>query len=106
MPGSEAQILYHLYILRCSDGSLYTGIATDPERRLQTHADHRRGARYLRGRLPAELVYAQCVGDRGEAQRLEARVKRLRRADKFRLIEGKLSLSELRQRQASGSSPG
>jgi putative endonuclease len=65
---------YSLYILRCRDGSLYTGIALDVARRLEEHRQGVRGAKYLRGRRPVELVYEQPAGDRAAAQRLEYRV--------------------------------
>ncbi|RMH03313.1 MAG: GIY-YIG nuclease family protein [Planctomycetota bacterium] len=76
---------WFLYLVRCGDGSLYTGVATDVERRL---AEHRagRGARYLRGRGPLELVFAAEVGDRGRALRAERRVKRLDHAGKEALL--------------------
>ena len=60
-----------LYILRCADGSLYTGIASDVDARLHEHEHGRRGAKYLRGRTPFELVYTQAAGDRSAAQALE-----------------------------------
>jgi putative endonuclease len=82
---------YSLYILRCGDGSLYTGIALDVARRLEEHRKGVRGAKYLRGRAPVELVFEQPAGDRAAAQRLEYRVKSLSRADKEALIGGDLS---------------
>ncbi len=98
---------YHLYILRCSDGSLYTGITVDVERRLQQHESGKGGARYLRGRAPFELVFNALAGDRSLASRLEARVKRLRRHDKEQLIAGRLPLgSLLDENQVSASSEG
>lgn len=92
MPESGSPADYSLYILRCSDGSLYTGIAIDVEKRLLEHERGTRGARYLRGRAPYRLVFEQRVGDRSEAQSLEYRVKKLDRAAKLRLISGELSL--------------
>lgn len=68
---------YSVYVLRCRDGSYYTGIAKDVLRRLSEHEDGRRGAKYLRGRGPFELVFSRPVGDRGDAQRIEAWLKRL-----------------------------
>ncbi|WP_275287927.1 GIY-YIG nuclease family protein [Halomonas elongata] len=67
---------WHLYMIETANGALYTGITTDVERRL---AEHRagRGAKALRGKGPLHLVYHQAVGDRREALRLEAGVKRL-----------------------------
>jgi len=84
---SESQ--YTLYILRCSDGSLYTGIASDVDARLDEHRRGRRGAKYLRGRTPFELVFTQPAGSRGAAQSLEHRIKKLSRSDKLALIEGR-----------------
>ncbi|MDX1481685.1 MAG: GIY-YIG nuclease family protein [Woeseiaceae bacterium] len=77
---------YSLYVLRCRDDSLYTGIATDVARRLAEHADGRRGARYLRGRGPVRLLRAEPVGDRSAASRAEASFKRLSKSEKERLV--------------------
>ena len=82
---------YSLYILRCADGSLYTGIALDVARRLDEHRSGVRGAKYLRGRTPVELVFERPAGDRAAALRLEHRVKRLTRHEKEALIGGDLS---------------
>lgn len=62
-------------MLRCGDGSLYTGIATDVTRRFAEHRKGRRGAKYLRGRGPLKLLYQQEVGDRSLAAKIEYRVK-------------------------------
>jgi putative endonuclease len=86
---------FSLYILRCADGSLYTGITTDVEKRVAEHASGSRGAKYLRGKGPLELVLAEVVGDRATASRLEYRVKQLPRAQKLELIEGGRLLEEL-----------
>ena len=83
---------YSLYILRCADGSLYTGIAIDVDSRLVEHERGTRGAKYLRGRAPFRLVFQAPVGDRSEAQRVEYRVKRLDRSAKLRLVSGEISL--------------
>lgn len=83
--------MWYLYLVRCNDGSLYTGISTDVERRFAAHAANR-GARRLRGRGPLELVYSHALGDRGLASRVEHRVKQLNRSDKERLIRGELPL--------------
>ena len=82
---------YSLYILRCADGSLYTGIALDVARRLEEHRNGTRGAKYLRGRTPVELVFERPAGDRAAALRLEHRVKRLSKSEKEALIGGDLS---------------
>ena len=86
---------YSLYILRCGDGSLYTGIAIDVAKRLQEHELGKRGAKYLRGRGPLSLVFAQRLGDRSAATRAEYRIKRLNRADKEALVAGDTSLASL-----------
>lgn len=73
---------WSVYILRCADGSLYTGIATDVSRRLEQHTRGMRGAKYLRGRGPLRLVFERAVGDRGMASRVEYRIKALSKTDK------------------------
>lgn len=97
---------YQLYILRCADGSLYTGIALDVEARLRDHESDRVGAKYLRGRKPFKKVFECEAGDRSQAQRLEYRVKRLSRARKLGLIRGLLSPADLAHGQASESGSG
>ena len=77
---------YLVYILRCGDGTLYTGMTDDPERRLAAHRSGH-GAKYTRGRGPLELVYSEACGTRGDALRREAAIKRLPRAKKLRLIK-------------------
>ena len=67
---------WYLYLLECCNGRLYTGIATDVERRLEEHRAGR-GARYERGRGPLRLALQRSVGDRALALRVEARVKKL-----------------------------
>ena len=91
---------YSLYILHCADDTYYTGIARDVSARLEAHAGGTRGAKYLRGRSPFELVFECKAGDRSSALRLEYRIKGLSRDDKRALIDGRLDLGEL---QASGS---
>jgi putative endonuclease len=86
---------YTLYILRCADGSLYTGIASDVDARLAEHESGRRGAKYLRGRGPFELVFTLAAGDRGHAQSLEYRIKKLPRTEKLELIAGRRDASAL-----------
>ena len=86
---------YSLYILRCRDGSLYTGIAVDVDRRIREHESGGRGARYLRGKGPLHLEFSAHLGDRATAQQFEYRVKRLQRDRKEALIAGEMSLTEL-----------
>ena len=77
---------YWVYILRCGDDSLYTGIATDVDRRLEEHRSGK-GAKYTRGRGPLTVVYREALPDKGAALRREAAIKRLSRVEKLRLIE-------------------
>lgn len=76
---------WQVYIIRCSDSSLYTGITTDIGRRLQQHANGR-GAKYFRGRRPQELVYLEEGHDRSSAARREVAIKRMSRSEKEQLI--------------------
>ncbi|MEW6307492.1 MAG: 16S rRNA (cytidine(1402)-2'-O)-methyltransferase [Bacillota bacterium] len=78
---------YHVYMVRCADGTLYSGITADLERRLAEH-NGGRGSRYTRARTPVTLVWCQAAGDRAAAQRLEAKLKRSGRAAKEKLIGG------------------
>lgn len=87
--------LYSVYLVRCRDGSIYTGIATDVERRLAEHESGARGARYLRGRGPLTLVYRQEIGDRGTATKIEHRIKQLSHADKQDLAALTLRIKHL-----------
>ena len=75
------------YILRCADGSLYTGWTKDLEQRLQTH-NAGRGGKYTRSRLPVELVYREEFETKEEAMSREWHLKRLTRQEKLRLIAG------------------
>ena len=76
---------WHVYMLRCADHSLYTGVATDLEARVATH-NSGKGAKYTRGRLPVKLVYQEAVADRGAALKREHAIKRLPAAAKRQLI--------------------
>ena len=88
--------MWYLYIIRCGDDTLYTGITTDVERRFDEHRDGgRRAAKYLRGRGPLELVAQVGVGERRRAARLEHRVKRLSRSEKEHLVEHPALLVEM-----------
>jgi len=76
---------WQVYLLRCGDGTLYTGATNDLARRLARHASGR-GARYTRSRLPVALVHAERAAGRGAALRREAAIKRLDRRAKLALI--------------------
>ena len=84
-------MFWYVYMLRCGDGTLYTGITDNVERRLAAHRAGK-GAKYTRGRGPLELVYQERVPDKSAALRREAAIKRLRRREKERLIERAKSL--------------
>ena len=79
-------MMWYLYILRCKDGSLYTGITTDVEKRLEAHQSGK-GAKYTRGRGPLELVYKEECGDHSAALRRELEIKRLPREEKLKLMK-------------------
>lgn len=79
------ETIWYLYILRCKDNTLYTGITTNVEKRLQQHRSGK-GAKYTRGRAPLELVYQEVCKNHTEALKREAFVKKLTRKDKEALI--------------------
>lgn len=78
----------YVYLLRCSDGSLYCGWTTDLENRVKVHNEGK-GAKYTKSRLPVELVYYEAYKDRTAALSREWHVKRMTRAEKLQLIESK-----------------
>lgn len=77
---------WFVYIIEASDGSLYTGVTTDVERRFNEHFDTSRGARFFRGRKPVKVVYTQTHPDRSSALKREAAIKQLSREGKLKLI--------------------
>ena len=78
-----------VYLLRCADDSLYTGVARDLERRLQQHnGELAGGARYTRGRRPVSLLWSEACASRSVAQQREAAIKKLSRREKLRLASG------------------
>ncbi len=86
-----------IYILRCSDGSLYTGATNNLERRLEAHR-RGTGSRYVRSRLPFELAYRKLCKDRSEALRRELAIKRLSRAGKEKLCASPRSRAKGKKR--------
>jgi predicted GIY-YIG superfamily endonuclease len=78
--------MYYVYILKCGDGSLYTGIAVDVQRRLRQHQSGK-GAKYTRSHLPVSLVYQEPQPDKPSALRREMAIKKLSHAQKLGLIE-------------------
>ncbi|MGJ8696288.1 MAG: GIY-YIG nuclease family protein [Verrucomicrobiaceae bacterium] len=83
-----SESIWFLYMIKCGDGSLYTGIATDVERRFAEHEEGApKGAKYTRGKGPLSLVYQVEVGTRSEACKEELRVKSLTKKEKLKLVE-------------------
>lgn len=82
---------WHVYIILCSDDTLYTGITTDIERRLRQHAQGS-GAKYFRGRQPKELLYLEGGHDRSSASRRELAIKALKASEKHLLSSSNLNL--------------
>ena len=92
---------WQVYIILCSDATLYTGITNDLARRYAQH-DCRRGARYFLGRRPVQVVYLENGHSRSSASRREAAIKRLPRRDKVRLLNSPLNELADSDRAASG----
>lgn len=87
---------WHLYIIRVRSGSLYTGIATDVDRRFAEHVEGgKKGSKYLRARGPLTLVYREKIGTRSQASKIEAVVKNLPKPQKESLAQGNLKLDGL-----------
>jgi putative endonuclease len=85
----KPQPTWWLYMIRCADNSLYTGITIDVDRRFAEHqAQGKKSAKYLRGKGPLELVFTTPVGTKSEASRLEVRVKGCSKRVKERIILG------------------
>jgi putative endonuclease len=83
---SASATAWWVYLLRCADGTLYTGITTDVMRRVAEHnGDGGAGARYTRSRRPVQLVYVEAAASRAAASRREAEIKQLDRARKLAL---------------------
>ena len=78
--------MWYVYLLRCADGTLYTGVTIDPERRVKEHNESREGAKYTRTRRPVSLVHLEAFPTRSEACVREAAIKKLSRANKQALL--------------------
>ena len=79
--------MYYVYIVKCADTTLYTGIATELERRIEEHNSSDKGAKYTRIRRPVTLVYSEEYQDRSSASKREYEIKkRMSRAEKLKLI--------------------
>ena len=79
-------VSFYVYLLRCADGTLYTGYTDDPVRRTKVH-NAGKGAKYTRARLPVELVYQEACADKSAALQREYEIKQLTRVQKLKLIE-------------------
>lgn len=84
--GEGKRVEYFVYILRCADDSLYTGITTDLARRIKAHNEGK-GAKYTRSHRPVTLAYQARLPDKSAALREEARIKKLTRAEKEKFIK-------------------
>ncbi len=101
----QAKPPWFLYIIRCNDNSLYTGITIDLERRFTEHeAQGKKCAKYLKGKAPLSLVFTTAAGqNKSEASRLEYRIKRLSKLKKERLVTGQVTVNQLGLLPASNS---
>jgi putative endonuclease len=79
--------MWYIYILECSDKTLYTGITNDLKRRVAEHNNSKLGAKYTRGRRPVKLVYSKRIKDRVKALQEECRIKKLSRTGKILFIK-------------------
>ena len=77
---------WHVYMVECADGTLYSGITTDVDRRINEHNDSVKGAKYTRAKRPVSLVYRVQVADRSAASKREYELKQLSREEKLALI--------------------
>ena len=93
--GSRSSTAFYVYIVRCTDGSLYTGITSDVSRRLREH-NSGRGSKYTRARLPVTLAFVERARDRSGALKRESQIKGFSRKSKLRLCEGKVQRFGLR----------
>lgn len=78
--------MYYLYIMQCADESLYTGITTDLKRRLDEHNNSAKGAKYTSARRPVKIAYSKEFKNRSEASKEEARIKKLSRTEKMKMV--------------------
>ena len=87
--GDESKEMHYIYLVRCSDDSLYCGWTTDLKRRIDAHNGHiPGGAKYTRGRRPVTLVYSESFHQKQEAQRRECAIKQMTKTKKLGLIKG------------------
>lgn len=77
---------WYLYVVQCSDGTLYTGVSTDIDRRVREHNGSKRGAKYTKTRRPVRLVWSKEFNNRSEAQSAEYNFKKLFHKQKWEII--------------------
>jgi putative endonuclease len=88
---------WFLYLIRCKNGRLYTGITTDVERRFEEHKNNgKKGSKYLRGKAPLTLVMQKKIGNKSTALKIEEKVKNLSKIKKEMLIDGKIKIREIK----------
>lgn len=87
---------WFLYLIRCKDNSLYTGITTDVKRRFKEHqGNDRKGSKYLRGKAPLKLVLKKKIGNKSLSSKVEAKVKKLPKVKKEFLVKKKIRIKEI-----------
>ena len=88
--------VWYVYMIRCHDGSLYTGITTDVSRRFAEHREGSpKGAKYLKGRGPLTLVFSKKIGGKGLALKIERKIKQMTKAGKEALLQNNKVVSSL-----------
>jgi putative endonuclease len=99
---------WFLYIVRCGDGTLYTGITTDVNRRLAEHREKGPGggAKYLRGRGPLKVVYTKKAGTRSKALKMEFQIKKMTKGEKEKMIRMKETIRRVQIRFKVGATGG
>ncbi len=93
--------IWSIYLIRGADNSLYTGITTDVDRRVETHRAGK-GAKYLKARRPLQLVFSQKVGNRSQASKLEYAVKQLPKKRKEEIVQGTFDCLSLLKLEPEG----
>jgi putative endonuclease len=92
----KSESTWFLYMIRCADNSLYTGITTELDRRFAEHQSQgKKCAKYLRGKAPLELIFTTEVGTKSDASRLELRLKKCSKATKEKLVSGAIGLESI-----------
>ena len=86
---------WFLYVLECSDGTYYTGITTDPKRRLHEHNFTKKAAKYTRARRPNKLIFCEEYESRSKAAKVEYRFRKLPRTSKERIIQGIVDIRDI-----------